>query len=150
MQFHEIRSVKEEEDAKVRLKKHRFTGSLGMKVSVHDYNNPRKIFEQFFTGDLINLIVCETSRYAEQILSKNRPLQKHSRLKFWTPNNKQGMRNLIIFFLLQGIVWKPWLMDYFTLHPLLEIPEIQNIFSFNRLVLLQKFLHFVDNENTSE
>ncbi|KAL5245822.1 hypothetical protein ACI65C_013230 [Semiaphis heraclei] len=63
----------------------------GLKVDIPPDSSVLDIFKLFFTSEIIDLIVVETNRNAEQFLSKNR-LTKSSRFAKWIPTNENEIQ----------------------------------------------------------
>ena len=55
------------EDEDAATEQNSFAGTYGVKASVKDWSDPYQIFCLFFTSSLLQLIVDETNRYAEQM-----------------------------------------------------------------------------------
>ncbi|KAG8233627.1 hypothetical protein J437_LFUL001038 [Ladona fulva] len=63
------------------ISKYQFSGKPGVNVQVKDANDSLELFELYFDEQLVEMIVTETNRYAEQQLSNNKILLKYSRLR---------------------------------------------------------------------
>jgi hypothetical protein len=73
-----------------------FTGQFGVKLSNLSKNNILGIFESFFTDELINTIIDETNRYANQFINQNRAnFKEGSRVKAWTDTNLREIRTYL-------------------------------------------------------
>jgi len=59
--------------------------------------------QTYFTDDVLDLLVVETNRYAEQYRQRN-VVPPHSPVNTWTPTEKNEM---LVFLGLMGIVYKP-------------------------------------------
>ena len=71
-----------------------FTGVPCLKV----YMNSKKsidFLKLFVTDELINAMVLETNKYAEQEINKHHLLKRSSRLKDWKAINADDMRNFL-------------------------------------------------------
>lgn len=124
-----------------------FQGDSGIKLDNLNKDNPIQLFECFFTNELINKIVVETNRYAEQYLNDNKEtIKNQSRVKKWTATNANEIRTLLALFIIQGICIKPEYKLYFTKRESIETPFFSRIISEKRFHLLLKFLHFVNNK----
>ena len=67
-----------------------------------DSKKPIDFSNLFVTDELINTMVLETNKYAEEEINKHRPLKKSSRLKDWKAKNADDMRNFLGTLLLLG------------------------------------------------
>ena len=102
----------------------------------------------YFTDTVINLIVTETYRYAQQYLEREgQNLRKHSILQHWVPTNYDEMCALLGLLMLMGIVHKPRVAVYRSHDELFSSPIFKNIMTRDRYLSLVKFLHFADNTN---
>jgi len=63
----------------------------GLKIDMPPDSSVLDIFKLFFTSEIIDLIVVQTNRNAEQFLSKNR-LTKPSRFAKWIPTNENEIQ----------------------------------------------------------
>lgn len=122
-----------------------FTGNAGIQVNINDKEDPLEYFELFVTDELVDLIVKQTNLYAKQYLDSVGTLKPRSRFRKWKETDANEIRILFAFLMYQGVVWKPDTQLYYTRNKLFETPGIKNIISLSRLVLLKKFMHFVDN-----
>jgi hypothetical protein len=81
------------------------------------------VFENIFDIALVQLIVDETNRYAQQEISKSiRPHTFHSRLRKWEDVTVDEMYVVLALIMLTGIVQKPTLRSYYTKNRLLFTP----------------------------
>lgn len=132
-------------ETNVRCKSKEFSGQPGLKVQIEDYNDPYELFRLFITDELIDTIVTETNRYAEQFLAY-RPLLRFSRFNHWKPTDADEIMLLLAIYIILGLIWKPKVDGYFTKKPLFSTPGLASILSLRRLKLLNRFLHFSNNE----
>ena len=124
-------------------------------TSIHqqglEKENVLEIFESFFTDELIQIIVNETNRHAEQFLEKNKDnIKRRSRVKNWRETNCDEIRTFLGLLILQGICSKPESTMYFSNRESIETPFYKRIISEERFHLLQKFLHFANNEEIND
>ena len=126
-----------------------FTGNPGVNEDVVKGNEPLHIFELIVTDDLVAHIVGMTNKYAAQQMSKP-TFTLSNRTKKWKEVTAEEIRLLIGFILYQGVVWKPTYAHYFTANKLFETPGTRNLMSYNRFVNIDRFLHFVDNEELGD
>ena len=122
-----------------------------MKVNVQDTEDPISFFELYFDDALINLIVQQTNLYAQQVIAeKDGRLKKRSRMKEWKETDADEIKLYLAMLLLQGIVRKPKETLYFSKKSSLNTPFFRRIFSCDRFLLLSKFLHFTNNDDTED
>ena len=125
-----------------------FTGSVGAQGPAKDVTEIVDVFELFFDKELIETIVTETNRYAEQFLRGREPsVRSHS--KAWKPMTEGEIYVVLGLFMLMGIVQKPTLRSYFTTKRLISTPGFRDIITRDRLELICKYLHSANNENIS-
>ena len=126
-----------------------FNGNPGLKVNVQNTEDPISLFELFFDDELINLIVQQTNLYAQQVIAeKDGRLKKRPRIQEWQETNADEIKVYLALLLLQGIVRKPKEVLYFSKKSSLYTPFFRRIMSCDRFLLLSKFLHFTNNDNT--
>lgn len=121
-----------------------FTGTPGMNMDITDVSNQLEYFELFFDDTLVNLIVLETNRFADQYIASTN-LKFQSRVKRWTPTDSREIRVFIALLILQGVLHKPDVSLYWSKRAIIQTPYFATVMSVNRFTLLMKFLHFVDN-----
>jgi len=98
-----------------------FTGRPGIRVSLTDEQDPLTYVRLFLDNKIVNTIVTETNRYAEQTLTRT-PHRRRSRTRNWEPI---AVDYLWLFFgviILQGIIHKPQQRWYWSTNRLLEMP----------------------------
>lgn len=123
-----------------------FKDNAGLQIVIADEDDPLAYFEQFFTPSIVDRIVLETNRRAEQLRQKS-GVKPRSRLNCWSSTSPAEIHVFLAVLMYQGIVWKPELAMYWSTNPLLETPYIRRIMSEQRFSLLMKCLHFVNNED---
>ena len=64
-------------------------------------------FNLFLSDELIDLMVVETNKYAEQEIDRRRPLRRNSRYKHWKPVDAVEIKKFIATLFLMGIVRLP-------------------------------------------
>jgi hypothetical protein len=80
-------------------------------------------FENIFGISLVQLIVDETNRYAQQEISKSiRPHTCRSRFRKWEDVTVEEMYVVLALIMLTGIVQKPTLRSYYSKNRLLYTP----------------------------
>ena len=130
-----------------------FSGNSGVKINLTCKTSPSEIFECFVDREVIDLIVSETNKFAAKYIHEKRTggkMHRKSRDLMWTDTNPGEMRVVIALIILQGIVKKPNIDDYHSMHLLLHTPIFGKIISRERLKLILKYLHFSDLEKTDD
>ena len=74
---------------------------------------PLDYFQLYFTDAVVDLLVIETNRYAEQYIQRN-VVPPHSPVNTWTPTDKNEMLAFLGLTVLMGIVYKPRLTMYWS------------------------------------
>ncbi|GFV56578.1 piggyBac transposable element-derived protein 3 [Trichonephila clavipes] len=100
---------------------------------------PRVIFEQFYSGEVYELIVKETMRYAADVKNEH---------DFLTTADE--IRVFIGILLLTGYHSNTCECDYWSDAEDLGIALVKNVMSRNRFQKLKFYLHFVDNGTISQ
>ncbi|CAH1986905.1 unnamed protein product [Acanthoscelides obtectus] len=133
------------------LQRHQFTGKSGLLKNIIRFDgsdgnvHPVDIFLSFINNEVLELMVQETNRYAQQFLN-NRQLRRSSRLRRWKNTDTSEMKRFLGLIMLTGIINFPrieyyWKKSQVYFHPLLHKINM----SYNRFALLLKCWHFVDN-----
>ena len=89
-----------------------------------------------------------TNLYAECFIAKNKG-NLSSRVKKWKKVTS-GIKLFLGFILYQGMIWKPTYEHYFTTNSIFSTPGVKNFMSYDRFRIIDRFLHFVDNEKLGE
>ena len=113
-----------------------FTQQVGPTVSISD--SPLDTFELFFTPEIMQYIVDETNRYADQMQT---PAQKEQ----WTPLTVDELKAYMGFCMLMGIVRLPSIEDYWKRDPHFHYSPIASKISWDRFHHIRQYLHFADN-----
>jgi len=99
----------------------------------------------FFDKEIIQQIVRETNRYAEQYQNARGNLFSfRSLVRSWTPVTESKIYTVLGLFLLMGLVWKLTARSYFLKRRVISTPVFADIISRERFELICKFLHFID------
>lgn len=123
-----------------------FIATTGLNVDLANTNDPLCYFELFFDDGLVDMIVVETNRFAEQCKPMRDKLKARSRGKLWISTTSKEMRVYFALMILQGIIHKPEQEMYWTKKPNLETPFFGTVMSRSRFLAIMKYLHFVNNE----
>ncbi|KAL0879316.1 hypothetical protein ABMA27_003095 [Loxostege sticticalis] len=115
-----------------------------------DYDNPYDAFTDIWTNDIMELIAQETNRYANQTIESikaNGTLKPLSRLHQWHDTNADEIAVLLAVFMYMGIDNRSSQYEYWKANDYLEMPRFKEFLPYNRFLLLNRFLHFVDNSD---
>ena len=121
-----------------------FTANAGIHADVTDFS-PYDFFCLIFNNVILEHIVIETNRYAEQFIERNE-LRRRSRVKQWCPTNIAEMKIFFGLTFLMGIIQKPTIQSYWSTDALFSTPIFSAVMNRDRYILLMKFLHFNDND----
>ncbi|KAJ2954115.1 hypothetical protein O0L34_g2337 [Tuta absoluta] len=120
---------------------------------VKDYDTAYDAFTDIWSKDIIDRIVLETNRYAKQTIDTMKAegtLKPNSRLHKWVDTDADEIMVLFAVFMYMGIDPRTKLIEYWKADDFLEMPKFRKLMSYNRYILLSKFLHFVDNSDVSQ
>ena len=110
-------------------------------------NDVTELIYLFFTDELMEILVTETNRYANQYFQKTQVLQQHSRARAWRPVTVDEMEKWLGLTLLTGLIDKKGdLSLYWTRDKTLATPIFSQVMGRNRYQLIARFLHCADNE----
>ncbi|XP_035223573.1 piggyBac transposable element-derived protein 4-like [Stegodyphus dumicola] len=90
-----------------------FAGIPKINLDIDETKGKLQFYDAFIDDYLLDLIVFETNRYAKQCI-KNSTLRRHSRSKKWTPTSKDELHVFFALNILQGIVKKPVVEQYWS------------------------------------
>lgn len=129
-----------------------FIGNAGPKHAPPADSNPMDYVKLFINDALIDIIVRETNRYADQwIREKEEYLRQKPRslVHLWIEQGKTTKEEIYAFLSVtmnMGLLKKPTIKSYWnTCNPSQSTPWFCEHFSRDRYTLLLKFLHFADN-----
>lgn len=117
-----------------------------------DYDTPYDAFRDIWSGDIMELIALETNRYARQtidFMKSKGTLKPFSRLNQWSDTNADELAVLFAVYMYMAIDPRTSQNEYWRANDYLELSRFKELMSYNRYVLLCKFLHFVDNSADS-
>ncbi|XP_067141226.1 piggyBac transposable element-derived protein 4-like [Centruroides vittatus] len=109
---------------------------------------PIAYFDLFFTMTLLNLIVTESNRYAQQVINgmgNNVP----PALKNWSRISVVEIKGFIACILNMGLIKKPTIESYWSTSSSQATPWFGKMFSRTRFYHLLRFFHLVDNSKLS-
>lgn len=126
-----------------------FEKNPGLKIEIPHNATIWTYLNLFITDEIINLMVVETNKNADQVLSKHR-LTKASRFSKWVPTNDVEIKQFLGLLMWMGLVQMPSLKDYWSVKMLYKNCVAKNIMSRNRFELILRFWHFADNDQAPE
>lgn len=95
----------------------------------------------FLDDYVINIIVTERNRYADQIL-KDKSRSKN----YWNPVSVDELWVFLGILIYQGIIIKPKQRWYWSNNQMIETPFVNNVMNVKRFETILKILHFSNNE----
>ena len=122
-----------------------FTGEPGIQVDTEGFE-PIDYFRLFFNDDIINYLVIDTNRFAEQF-ARDINLKRRSRAHKWYRTDPVEMKQFLGLTFLMGIIQKPTIQMYWSNDPLYSTSIFKQVMQRDRYLLILKFLHFNDNNN---
>lgn len=124
-----------------------FTARERILVELPNEPNEWDFLNLYLTDTIIELVVRETNRYAEQFITENEAnLKEHSNVKSWEKTTVNEIKTYLAMLVLMGIVYKARTPMYWSTDTILETPIFAKIMQRNRFQLLTKFIHFADND----
>ena len=123
-----------------------FIGNPGVKFAVENEADVMSYFDHYIPPELIEIVVDQTNLYAQQQIEKMpRPVTKYARSEEWKPVTVIEMKKFLGLIFLTGIVPKPKLELYWSTREIFRTPIFSKTMSRNRFQLIQRYLHFNDN-----
>lgn len=126
-----------------------FSRSPKCNVNMPKDSKPIEYYNLMVNDEVIQLMVTETNRNAEQTLA-NRRLSRRSRLRNWKETDAVEMRKFLGLIIWMGLSSCPRISDYWSTSILYKNSVAPNVMSRNRFQLLLRFWHFNDNQNPEE
>ena len=115
-------------------------GLVGPTVPLNNTVTPLDCFSMFFTLEVWELLVTETNRYADKILSQ----KQFRRRRPWTRVGVNEMKAFYGMLIAMGIVRLPRLEMYWCTTRPLFIPNLNKVMSKTRFEQIYRFLHMSD------
>ena len=125
------------------MRRHLFDGQPGVNFIVQSCDS-LEFFELIVTDEIVDHIATYSNLYASKSIG-NKEFKKTSRLCKSEDITAAKIRLYLAALIYRGMLYKPKKHLYYTKNNLFEIPVFRWIISQNKMVL-EKFLHFVDNE----
>ncbi|XP_017756228.1 PREDICTED: piggyBac transposable element-derived protein 4-like [Eufriesea mexicana] len=129
----------DEEENSVRL-----TEDIGPQSSLTNESKPINYFNLFIDSSLLTIMVCETNKYAEELI-KSLDITRGSRMKQWKTVTLLEMKAFLSVLLEMGITKRPTMFSYWAENSR-SIPWFSKMFSRNRFQLILRCFHLVDNK----
>ncbi|XP_029054531.2 piggyBac transposable element-derived protein 4-like [Osmia bicornis bicornis] len=120
-----------------------FTGKSGLLVELPSNITAGETLSLFLNEQVIDLMVKETNRYAENKLDHNTSSEQ-ARINRWKPTNSEEIKIFLGLLLWMGLVQVP-LTTYWSTDSLYNFPFPRSKMSRNRFELLLSNLHFANN-----
>jgi hypothetical protein len=108
--------------------------------------NPIDCYRHFITDEIIDLMVRETNRYAQQYLQSH-AISRRAMFQQWKPTSAAEMFKFFGRIIEMGLVQMPKLKYYWSSSQLYGSQIIRNTMPRERFELFLKFWHFSDNNN---
>ena len=124
-----------------------FSGKEEIKEELPENLEPIDFAKLYLTDEIIDLIVVETNRYAQQYIADHMPLPPHSPVNDWKPTTPDEIRCFLGFCILMGIIYKPHLNMYWSSDDLYQTRIFGETMTPDRCLLLLRFLHFANNND---
>jgi hypothetical protein len=116
-------------------------------VDLPDDPNEWDFLNLYLNDEMLEVVVTETNRYAEQFITENRAnLKQYSNVKNWEDTTVNEIKTYIAMLVLMGIVYKPRINMYWSMDSILETPIFAKLMTRNRFQLLTRFIHFANND----
>ena len=123
-----------------------FTGNLGVQFAVENEADVMSYFDHYIPPEPIEIVVDQTNLYTQQQIAKMpRPVTKHARSEEWKPVTVIEMKKFRGLNFVTGIVRKQKLKLYWSMRGIFQTPIFSQKMSRNRFQLIQRYLHFNDN-----
>ena len=136
------------------MKRRLFTGVPDISGKVVT-ESPIDIFELMITDELVDIIVEQTNLYFQQyivgkIFKKSSRITRYLESKHARLFNQNDIRLCIVTLLYRGVLHKPVYHMFYTNDKMFETPGFKKIIPQNELVLIEKYIHFVDTSELGE
>ena len=123
-----------------------FIGNPGMQFAVQNEADVMSYFDHYIPPELNEIAVDETNLYAQQqIMKMPRPVTKHAHSEEWEQVTVIEMKKFLGLIFVIGVVQKSKLELYWSMRGIFQTPILPQSMSRNRFQLIQRYLHFNDN-----
>ena len=130
----------------VQMEDFQFNENEEMKVRIEDKPQPIDFVELYFTETLLQLIVAETNRCAEQYVEENPEKAGSSYVGRWTPVTCSEVKVFLDLLFVTGIIQKGSLNSYWPTEELIRTPMFSNVMTCDCFLLIVQFLHLNNND----
>lgn len=124
-----------------------FTETEGLQIDVEGFN-PVDYFASIFDDEILDLIVKETNRYANEMISGG--LKPQARLHSWEPVTRGELQIFFALQIMMGIKKLPEISDYWSTHWIFNSDTFRQIMTSKRYSQLNMTFHFVNNADKKE
>ena len=104
-----------------------FTRASGPHGDIPIDGSPVNIIRLFLTDELLDVVVQETNRYAEE--APQHPLQRNLRYHYWQETSRVEMAVFLALKLAMGITVQPLVADHWRTNWLFETPGFAKVMS---------------------
>lgn len=123
-----------------------FTGNPGMTIPVDSKWSPLDYLKLFLDDPIVDLIITETNRYADQYITKKYTSESRRQKYGWYPVTRDEFWAFLGLLLYQAIIIKPKARWYWTKNKMFQTPFSSSFMSLSRFEKIMKFLHFSNND----
>ena len=125
-----------------------FQEDVGLTIPVPQDALLYDYFKLYLTREIIQKIVQETNRYAEQYLRANDSnIRRTSLVKNWKPTTGDEIQTFLGLCILMGLIYKPRIWMYWSTDVFYSTPLFSQVMSRERFQFILRFLHFQNNED---
>jgi len=108
---------------------------------------PIQYYQLYLTEALIDLMVTETNRYAQQWKDQHPNPKPYSRTRKWTEIDATELKKFLGLTLLMGLVKQPRIHMYWSNDKLFTTPVFRAVMTRDRYIIIMKFWHCTNNED---
>ena len=130
-----------------------FEEHVGVKADLNTDNFTELQFVNLpITDDVLKHLIEQTNLYAKQYMKDNLEYlatKPHARAKKWKETNKEEMKVFLEIVFLMGLDKRPELQLYQSTNRLFFTPVHGQTMSYDRFLLLLKYLHFDENQDAT-
>ncbi|CAE1329476.1 unnamed protein product [Acanthosepion pharaonis] len=119
---------------------HQFTGIPGINMQPNDPGCCLHWLKMFLTDDLVNIIVLETNRYAQQYFQEHPNLKQYSCCCRWKDLTTENFWPFMALLFNTGIVKKPEIQMYWSTDQKVATPFYSETMARDKFLLILKFL----------
>ena len=130
-----------------RHKNFEFIGKHGLQSEISQQSTHLDIFLLFVDDEVINHIVVETNRFAEQNIA-SKPKLKHARMNKWNKTDPEEIKKFLGLMMWIGLVRLGHLEYYWSQNGVYKLTFPSAVMSRNRFQALLAMVHFNNNETS--